>query len=464
MSLWVDVTSLLHWRGRPTGIPRVAGSLVCEWWAAQQSDLRFCQFDSNCSFVAVPEAQMRDWVACNMTATSTPTTAASEPPPSRSSRIKASLKPAYLRLPKWLRAPVKGTGYAVLGAARRVRSGVAAARSVAGQALRSDSENPTAASVPFARGDVLFSAGLSWDIPNFGGIVYGLKKEVGFHFVPLIYDMIPHWFPHFFGPGLTPSYQGWAADVLWAADVVLTISENSKRDVIAFARQAGTPEPPVEVIRLGDNLPSECDSGTAPPGSGLTRDEPFVLTVGTIEVRKNHLLAYQVWRRLIEECGSRAPKLVIVGRQGWLSGDLLTQIQSDPLTRGRVVVLTDVADADLGWLYRHCLFTMYPSHYEGWGLPVAESLCHGKYCVASRASSLPEVGGKLIAYHDPLDLPECLRLVREALSEDFRTRREELIRTSYRPTRWSETAKRAFSVCQMKLATEETEITEKVVV
>jgi glycosyltransferase involved in cell wall biosynthesis len=452
MSLWVDVTSLLQWRGRPTGIPRVAGSLVCEWWAAQQSDLRFCRFDPLGSFVEVPEANMREWFARNMTATSTPTTTASEPPPSRSARLKARLKPAYLRLPKWLRAPFKNTGYAVLGAARHVRSGVAAARSVAGHAFRSSPMTPTTSPVPFGHGDVLFSAGLSWDIPNFGGIVYGLKKEAGFRFVPLIYDMIPHRFPHFFGPGLTPSYQSWAADVLWAADTVLTISENSKRDVIAFARQTGTPVPPVEVIRLGDNLPSERASGTAPPGSGLTRNEPFVLTVGTIEVRKNHLLAYQVWRRLIEECGPSAPKLVIVGRQGWLSGDLMTQIQSDPLTRGRVVVLTDVADADLGWLYRHCLFTVYPSHYEGWGLPVAESLCHGKYCVASRASSLPEVGGELIGYHDPLDLPACLRLVREALSEEFRKRREETIRATYRPTRWSETAARAFTICNLQFA------------
>ncbi len=446
MSLWVDVTSLLQWRGRPTGIPRVAGSLVCEWWAAQHSDLRFCRFDPPGSFVEVPEASMRDWIARNMTPSALASPAATETPPSRSSRLKARLKPAYLRLPTWLRAPVKGAGYAILGAARRMRSGISTVRSVAERALqplRAKAETPSSSRVPFARGDILFSAGLSWDIPNFAGVVYGLKKEAGFRFVPLIYDMIPHRFPHFFGPGLTPSYQAWTADVLWVADSVLTISENSKRDVIAFARQAGTPEPPVEVIRLGDHLPTDRAAGAPPPGSGITANEPFVLTVGTIEVRKNHLLAYQVWRRLIEECGPRAPKLVIVGRQGWLTGDLLAQIQHDPLTRGRVVVLTDVADADLGWLYRNCLFTIYPSHYEGWGLPVAESLCHGKYCIASRASSLPEIGGDLVGYHDPLDLPECLRLVSEALSEDFRAQREEAIRATYRPTPWSETAGRA---------------------
>jgi glycosyltransferase involved in cell wall biosynthesis len=155
-------------------------------------------------------------------------------------------------------------------------------------------------------------------------------------------------------------------------------------------------------------------------------------------VRKNHQLSYHVWRRLVEKHGrERVPRLALVGRPGWLTGDLLTQMRSDPLTRDHILLLHDVRDAELAWLYRHCLFTLYPSLYEGWGLPVAESLAAGKYCIASNSSSIPEIAGSLIDYHDPHDSAGCLSLVERALFDGtFLRKREEQIRAGYRITSW----------------------------
>jgi glycosyltransferase involved in cell wall biosynthesis len=451
MSLWVDVSSPLAWRGKPTGIPRVAGMLLAEWLAAGHRGLRFCRFEPPAGeFVEVPESAVREWVARNVAPPPGSDSPPETPPPVASwkRRVKAALKPAYLCLPRRLRGPLRSAAYATL---RRARAGLHRGRAALGALRRSvtpggagllGGRDRWAPVAPFAASDLLFSAGLSWDLPHFGPSVYGLKRRTGLKFVPLICDMIPHRFPHFFGPGLAPCYQAWAADVLWSADLVLTISENSRRDIRDFARDAETPAPPVEVVRLGDDLPA--------PGGGLparvaclTEDDPFVLTVGTVEVRKNHLLLYQAWRRLRELHGDRVPRLVIVGRPGWLTGDLLALAQADPLTRDRLLVLSDAGDAELEWLYRHCLFTVYPSHYEGWGLPVAESLGHGKYCVASRAASLPEVGGDLVGYHDPLDVQDLLRLLSEALFDPgFRARREEEIARRYRPTPWRDCAAR----------------------
>jgi len=197
----------------------------------------------------------------------------------------------------------------------------------------------------------------------------------------------------------------------------------------------------VRVIRLGDD-PMAGQEPVYPGGLPAGwEDKPFVLTVGTVEVRKNHRLLYYVWRRLIEECGNQVPPLVIAGGQGWLTKDLRDEIEIDSLVRDRLLFLPCVADAELRWLYERCLFTLYPSHYEGWGLPVAESLARGKYCIASSASSLPEVGGSLVDYHDPLDFAECLHLVKRALFEEgFVRRREERLRREYRIHSWSECA------------------------
>jgi glycosyltransferase involved in cell wall biosynthesis len=452
MSLWVDVTSLLSWQGKPTGIPRVAGSLLHEWRAAGVDRLRCCRYEPSApGFIEVPEPAVADWLARNMGPSAGPSAAVIGPPPavppSRLSvwkkQVKETLKPAYLLLPKRLRIPLKESAYCAL---RQARAGMHRGRAALGTVRRAvaglrRSRPPAVPTVDFGPSDVLFSAGVSWSFPDFGGVVYGLKRRMGFRFVPLVYDMIPHRFPHFFGPGLATAYQAWAADVLWAADLVVTISESSRQDVLRFAEQAATPPPPVEVVRLGDNLPVDPAGGLPAQVAGLTEADSFVLTVGTVEVRKNHLLVYQIWRRLLEVHGSRVPRLVIVGRPGWLTGDLLYQIHGDPLTRDRLLVLSDATDAELEWLYRHCLFTVYPSHYEGWGLPIAESLCHGKYCVASRASSMPEIGGDLVGYHDSLDVQGFLRLVSEALFDGaFRARREAEIRARYRSTPWSQTA------------------------
>jgi glycosyltransferase involved in cell wall biosynthesis len=175
--------------------------------------------------------------------------------------------------------------------------------------------------------------------------------------------------------------------------------------------------------------------------AGEKANKPFVLMVGTIEPRKNHLLAYRVWRRLIERHGEKAPRLMIAGGEGWLTGDLRYQITHDPLTRDRVVMLGRVSNAELGWLYRNCLFTVFPSIYEGWGLPVAESLMHGKYCITSNVSSLPEIGGELVGYHDPIDAMRMLQLVEEAAFDaPLRERREKAIQSCYVGTTWAQAA------------------------
>jgi glycosyltransferase involved in cell wall biosynthesis len=253
----------------------------------------------------------------------------------------------------------------------------------------------------------------------------------------LFYDVIAARMPQFFPAAMPPRFVPWARRLLGLADVALAISENTRRDLLAFAAKSGLVAPPVEVVRLGDELPPDTSSRRPrglPDGWG---GGPFVLSVGTVEVRKNHWLLYYLWRRLAEQHGERLPPLVLAGGPGWLTADLLHLLRTDPLVRGRILLLSGLADAELRWLYQHCLFTLYPSHYEGWGLPVAEALAHGKYCICSASSSLPEIAGDLLDYHDPLDLAGCAALVERALFEPgWLTQKEERIRREYRLTPW----------------------------
>jgi glycosyltransferase involved in cell wall biosynthesis len=189
--------------------------------------------------------------------------------------------------------------------------------------------------------------------------------------------------------------------------------------------------PPVLACRPRD-LPADIDQG-------------FVLSLGSICQRKNQRLLLQVWRRLIERHGSKVPPLVLVGRVERTCASILQEIRSDRAVEGRLFVLEHSPDTETRWLLERCRFTMFPSHYEGWGLPVAESLTLGKYCISSNTSSLPEIAGDLIDYHAPHDAARCQQLVEQALfTPGFLAQREQRIRGQYRTTTWQRCAEAVF--------------------
>jgi hypothetical protein len=105
-------------------------------------------------------------------------------------------------------------------------------------------------------------------------------------------------------------------------------------------------------------------------------------------------------------------------------------------------------------LYRHCLFTIFPSFVEGWGLPVGESLGYGKVCIASDTSSLPEVGGTLVDYIDPLNLRTGLDRVRHYVTDRAAlARREAEIQAQFRPRGWAEVGEHFFATARRLLTT-----------
>jgi glycosyltransferase involved in cell wall biosynthesis len=286
---------------------------------------------------------------------------------------------------------------------------------------------------------VLLTGG-TWDDLGCCETLAWLRRTAALRLVPLIYDVIPAVLPQMCAPGLPEVFVPWARRMVEMADLILTISEHSRRDLLALAEAAGLHAPPVAVLRLGDELGQRRGGGRPRSLPGWLQG-PFVLSVGTIEVRKNHGLLYHLWRELALARGAAVPPLLLAGRPGWLTAELLYQAGADPLLRGRLLALPAVTDPELRWLYRHCLFTLYPSHYEGWGLPVAESLAHGKYCVCSDSSSLPEIAPGLVGLHHPLDLPACRALVEQALfAPGFLAGQEGRIRANFRVTPWSHTA------------------------
>lgn len=130
---------------------------------------------------------------------------------------------------------------------------------------------------------------------------------------------------------------------------------------------------------------------------------PFALCVGNLETRKNNWRIAQAWSLLREVVpAEKMPRLIFAGRSGWMNDDFDQYMVATGNLGGLIQIISGPSDDELAFLYRNCQFTVMASLYEGWGLPVGESLSAGKTAVVSNTSSLPEVGGNLVRYCDPL--------------------------------------------------------------
>jgi len=203
------------------------------------------------------------------------------------------------------------------------------------------------------------------------------------------------------------------------------------------------------VVQLGSEIPAPKNETSEIMTAAGKR---FILFVSTIERRKNHETLYRAYTRLVDQGERDLPKLVFVGMVGWGVSDFLADLRFDPRISGLVEVLTNVSDADLTWLYKNALFTVFPSLYEGWGLAVAESLASGKFCLASNAASIPEVGGDLIEYLDPWDVPKWAERLKWYFDHPEELKQaEERIKVEYAPKAWQDTAKAIFGTAEALL-------------
>ena len=126
-----------------------------------------------------------------------------------------------------------------------------------------------------------------------------------------------------------------------------------------------------------------------PKGKLFRSGQPFLLSTGTIEPRKNQRFLVEVYSRFRERGGAAIP-LVLAGGKGWLMEDFEQELVESPWAAD-IHLLGYVSDRELIWLYRHCLLNLYPSHYEGFGLPVLEGMGQGAPVISSSSTSLPEI-------------------------------------------------------------------------
>lgn len=274
------------------------------------------------------------------------------------------------------------------------------------------SQNAVMQKCEFGDNDAVVLTEFLWDLTA-GMATTSREHFGGARIFRLVYDVIPLSMPQLCPKSWRNKFRKFISSGIKNADFVMTISEFSKMDIEKHfpdecVKQTLTVlKLPHEFIGVHDMLDS---AGLLPyqssPNSivsALTfglEDEPFVLMVGTIDERKNQIAAIRAWNELCSRHGSKVPRLVFVG--GLSSHSILFKMKMRYALRSakKFLHLKKCNDLGLRWLYQHCQFSIFLSHYEGWGLPVGEGLWFGRPVVSSRSTSLPEVGEQFADYID----------------------------------------------------------------
>lgn len=458
MTIWLDVTTTRGWNRPALGIVRVEAETARQFLQTGDPGIRFCRFDLDYdAYFEVGPEELR-YALARLDAGGVHPSAPAPVPLPASAATPSAYVPGWKRwamrglacLPSGLEASVRRGARSRRDGVRALRHAVAGLRRSAGllwHGTAAAGPEPVAVATPaalvkpdilFGPGDVYVSLGLDWDQKNLP-YLYTLKQQLGLKILLMCYDIIPIRLPHLCVAEVAAKFTPYFLDVARCADEIVCISDYSRADLRRFLDSAGVPVPTLSVVRLGCEIAS---ANAAAPSDAVAEvlGRRFILFVSTIERRKNHETLYRAYTRLVDAGVPDLPLLVFVGMAGWGMGDLLSDLALDPRIRPYLRVLNHVSDGDLARLYQHTYFTAYPSLYEGWGLPVAESLAYGKFCLASSAASIPEAGGDLVDYVDPWDVPRWAeRLGWYIAHPEEVARREAAIRAQYRPARWEDT-------------------------
>jgi glycosyltransferase involved in cell wall biosynthesis len=269
--------------------------------------------------------------------------------------------------------------------------------------------------------DVMFYTGNWWWRPKAFQVFERLKNRSGAKVVVFLHDLIPILRSEYVEQEHARRFSEMLRRVCAASSLIITNSMNSRLDISAWMHTSNLSDIPIAVTplpheffqqpnyqaniwgRLSKRWMGKRQRQSDAEFKSRVSGEPFVLMVGTIELRKSVPDLLRAWKKLQSNSQSVLPWVVLVGKWGQGADQIKKLINEFNGFERKILVLNHVSDEMLVELYRGCLFSIYISQYEGWGLPIGESLWFGKRVLASNTSAMPEAGEDLVLYVDSND-------------------------------------------------------------
>ncbi len=227
------------------------------------------------------------------------------------------------------------------------------------------------------------------------------------------------------------------------SDRIITISEFSKREIIDLL---GVPEEKVSVIYSAPSFSEETvDSEDTLGKYGITK--PYILYVGTIEPRKNLVRLIHAFEML--KRNEKLPyRLVLAGGKGWQNEEIYRAAKESPFAED-IIFTGYISNSERNCLYQNAELFVFPSLYEGFGMPPLEAMHWGCPVVTSDAASMPEICGDAAALVNPLDEEDIVKGIMAVLSD--KEYAESLRKKGYEQEKkftWETSAQQLISVCK----------------
>ena len=223
----------------------------------------------------------------------------------------------------------------------------------------------------------------------------GLRQR-GVKLVFMVHDVIPITHPEFCRPNEKAKHHRRIDNMLSLGYGIIANSQSTLNTLHTEAEKLNVEMPRATVAHLAPGfMPSSF-------GEPVIK-QPYFVVLGTIEPRKNHNLLFRVWRRLVEDMGEHAPKLVLIGRRGWECENAVDILERSETLRGVLIEKSDCSDAELSNYLRHAQAMLFPTLVEGYGMPIIESLMIGTPVIATNLPVFHEIAGDIPDYLDALD-------------------------------------------------------------
>lgn len=295
---------------------------------------------------------------------------------------------------------------------------------------------------------ILVNLGTSWWVENYFLKLRELRKLYNIRYVPMIHDVIPLTAPEHCAQRLVEEFCQWFSTLPFEVDGAVTNSQWSAMDVRHYVAEF-LPDAvfPIHPIALNGDMRRDFSTRAITAKDTIRHLVPagasFVLCVGTLESRKNQLLLFRAWERLLERHDTAdVPVLVCLGKAGWLFDEAAEFLRLRSSLNSKIMLVSSITDQSLAALYQESLFTVFNSFYEGWGLPVTESLSFGALPLIACNTSLTEAGGRAAVYFRSDDLDDlCDKLETLIFNVAERQRQSDEARVNANLRDWKDIAR-----------------------
>ncbi len=291
----------------------------------------------------------------------------------------------------------------------------------------------------FEGGSVFFELDAVWMNPVRRSFLYPLLKNHNVRIITFFHDLIPITHPHFFHPiGIINFMNFLEANLRWA-DTFLVSTSSTAAELQKIQQRLGFERQAISVLPLGFNFHQvkQPVSEISDSVKKIKASGPYILCVGTIEIRKNHQVILDAFDERLHQDGFQ---LVFAGRNGWMADELMSRIMRHPLRGKGFYFLENLNDASIDALYRNAFLTVSASFVEGFGLPLIESLMRGTPVIASDIPVFREIGGGFCDYFDPLQTNDLIQKIERYLHDPLRYAEKKASLSKFKPVTWDEAA------------------------